>query len=94
MQAEAANLLQAAREEHEAETQDLVSKFSQAQDLAAFVSAEMSRIVEELKAVKDENSRLASEVRQRLILHGPVAKSGNCPRHLCTNSAHVRMTLT
>ena len=30
-QAEAANFLQAAREQHEAETQDLVSKFSQAQ---------------------------------------------------------------
>ena len=37
------------------------------QDLAAFVSAEMSRLVEELKAVKEENKRLTTEVRAGIV---------------------------
>ena len=63
LQAQAASLLQTTQEQHEAELQELVSKFGQAQDLSAFVSAEMTRMLEELKAVKEENKGLAAEVR-------------------------------
>ena len=71
--------LASVRVQHSAETEELLTKFEDAQQLSAYVSSEMDSLTAQLAAEKADNGALSRQVESLRALQQQVRSAAICP---------------